>query len=92
MAVATKAAAVAIRASVGGLTSAATAATTGSTVPARGPAAAWGPQAQYDDVLFPVLNHPFDHLVHFPWAEKNDTAFMRAGLYPAMDARCARVR
>lgn len=92
VAVATKAAAVAIRASGGGSLSAATAATTGRTVPAMGSMAAWGPQAQYDDVLFPVLNHPFDHLVHFPWEEKNDTAFMRAGLYPAMDARCARVR
>ena len=47
---------------------------------------------EYDDVLFPVLNHPFDLLVYFPWENKSHVAMMRAGIYPAMDARCSRVR
>lgn len=51
-----------------------------------------GPSMAYDDVLFPVLNHPFDQIVFYPWDLKNHTAMMRAGIYPAMDARCSRVR
>eukprot|EP00955_Chlamydomonas_euryale_P035044 349961-Chlamydomonas_euryale.AAC.18 len=46
----------------------------------------------YDDVLFPVLNHPFDVLVNFPWQLKKSVAFMRAGIYAAMDAECSRIR
>ena len=42
---------------------------------------------EYDDILFPVLNHPFDSLVYFPWPNKSHVAMMRAGIYPAMDAR-----
>ncbi len=46
----------------------------------------------YDDILFPVLNHPFDLLVNYPWPMKSHQAMMRAGIYPAMDANCSRVR
>ncbi|KAG1671399.1 hypothetical protein FOA52_011896 [Chlamydomonas sp. UWO 241] len=46
----------------------------------------------YDDVLFPVLNHPFDTLVAFPWEAKTPTAFLRAGMYAAMDVQCARMQ
>jgi len=51
-----------------------------------------GPLMVYDDVLFPVLNHPFDQVVYFPWENKTHVAMMRAGIYPAMDARCSRVK
>mmetsp|Transcript_8754 Transcript_8754/g.18672 ORF Transcript_8754/g.18672 Transcript_8754/m.18672 type:complete len:391 (-) Transcript_8754:207-1379(-) len=46
----------------------------------------------YDDVLFPVLNHPFDHLVYYPWDAKRNKALMRAGIYAAMAHDCQRVR
>lgn len=46
----------------------------------------------YDDLLLPVLNHPFDQLVSYPWALKTNKAFMRAGLYAAMAANCSRVQ
>ncbi|GAX77762.1 hypothetical protein CEUSTIGMA_g5205.t1 [Chlamydomonas eustigma] len=49
-------------------------------------------QMDYDDILFPVLNHPFDHLVYYPWELKKKQAMMRAGIYAAMDAHCSRVR
>ena len=50
------------------------------------------PDVAYDDVLFPVLNHPFDHLVYFPWGPKKHATMMRAGIYAAMNARCSRVK
>lgn len=36
-------------------------------------------------------SHPVK-LVNFPWENKTHTAFMRAGIYAAMDAQCGRVR
>lgn len=45
----------------------------------------------YDDILHPVMNHPFDHLIDFPWHLKSSKAFMRAGVYAAMARNCSRV-
>lgn len=38
------------------------------------------------------MNHPFDQVIHYPWAKKQNIGFMRAGIYAAMSADCSRVR
>ncbi len=58
--------------------------------PRRGGAAAAG-KSPHEDILFPVMNHPFDSLLHCAPGRQLDVAFMRAGLYQAMAANCSRV-
>jgi hypothetical protein len=50
------------------------------------------PCSTYDDILHPVMNHPFDTLFDYPWEQKQDKAFMRAGIYAAMAHNCSRVQ
>jgi hypothetical protein len=45
----------------------------------------------HDDILFPVMNHPFNSLVSYPWERKINKAFMRAAIYEAMAHNCSRV-
>lgn len=46
----------------------------------------------YDDILHPVMNHPFEELISYPWEKKIEKGFMRVGLYGAMAANCSRVQ
>ncbi len=50
------------------------------------------PNSPHDDILLPVMNHPFDQLLQYPWDRQEPVAFMRAGLYAAMAPNCSRVQ
>ncbi|KAG2482883.1 hypothetical protein HYH03_018226 [Edaphochlamys debaryana] len=55
-------------------------------------AAALGlPASAHDDILHPVMNHPFEALVDYPWDKKIEKGFMRVGVYAAMPFNCSRV-
>ncbi|GFR49118.1 hypothetical protein Agub_g10914 [Astrephomene gubernaculifera] len=45
----------------------------------------------HDDILHPVMNHPFEQLIDYPWEKKIEKGFMRVGVYGAMAANCSRV-
>eukprot|EP00198_Chlamydomonas_reinhardtii_P006805 XP_001696141.1 predicted protein [Chlamydomonas reinhardtii] len=49
------------------------------------------PGSAHDDVLHPVMNHPFEELIDYPWEKKIEKGFMRVGVYAAMPFNCSRV-
>ncbi|EFJ50159.1 hypothetical protein VOLCADRAFT_103989 [Volvox carteri f. nagariensis] len=49
------------------------------------------PGSAHDDILHPVMNHPFEQLIDYPWDKKIERGFMRVGIYGAMAANCSRV-
>ncbi|GLI63234.1 hypothetical protein VaNZ11_006123 [Volvox africanus] len=49
------------------------------------------PGSAHDDILHPVMNHPFEQLVDYPWEQKIEKGFMRVGIYGAMAFNCSRV-
>ncbi|KXZ50192.1 hypothetical protein GPECTOR_17g829 [Gonium pectorale] len=53
--------------------------------------AAGQPGSAHTDILHPVMNHPFEELIDYPWAKKIEMGFMRVGVYAAMAANCSRV-